>query len=83
MDAVAAVLALLSAACFALAATLWQRASTGLAAVSFAHPRSFVSLLTEWVWLLGLVAQIGGVVLQGRRLTVVECRSYSRCSSRP
>jgi drug/metabolite transporter (DMT)-like permease len=68
MDALAAVLALLSAASFALAATLWQRASTGLEGVSFRHPRSFVNLLTEKVWALGLAAQIAGVVLQGAAL---------------
>jgi drug/metabolite transporter (DMT)-like permease len=68
VDELAAVLAILSAMCFALAATLWQRASTGLDGVSFRHPKSFVNLLTEWVWLLGLAAQIGGVVLQGAAL---------------
>ena len=68
MDALAAVLAILAAVCFALAATLWQRAGTGLEGVSFRHPKSFAILLTEGVWLLGLAAQIGGVVLQGAAL---------------
>jgi drug/metabolite transporter (DMT)-like permease len=68
VDALAAVLAILAAVCFALAATLWQRAATGLEGVSFRHPKSFAILLTEWVWLLGLAAQIGGVVLQGAAL---------------
>ncbi len=54
--------------CFALAATLWQRAALGLEGVSFRRPKSFVVLLTSWVWLLGLAAQIGGVVLQAAAL---------------
>jgi drug/metabolite transporter (DMT)-like permease len=63
-----ALFALLAAASFALAATLWQRASAGLEGVSFRHPKSFAILLAEWVWLLGLAAQIGGVVLQAAAL---------------
>jgi uncharacterized membrane protein len=59
----------LSAAfCFALAATLWQQAALRLTAVSFRHPRSALVLLTRWVWLLGLVAQIVGVALQAAAL---------------
>jgi drug/metabolite transporter (DMT)-like permease len=68
MNAVAAVLALLAAVCFALAATLWQKASFGLAGVSLRQPKSLVLLLTRWVWLLGLVAQVVGVVLQAAAL---------------
>jgi drug/metabolite transporter (DMT)-like permease len=64
----AAVLALLAAVCFALAATLWQKAALGLTGVSFRHPRSLLVLLTQWVWLLGLAAQIVGVVLQAAAL---------------
>jgi len=68
VNGLAATLALLAAVCFALAATLWQRAALGLTGVSFRHPRSIVLLLTRWVWLLGLAAQIVGVALQGAAL---------------
>lgn len=68
MNAVAAVLALLASFSFALAATLWQKASLGLKGVSFSHPKSFLLLLTRWVWLLGLAAQIVGVLLQAAAL---------------
>jgi drug/metabolite transporter (DMT)-like permease len=68
LDDVAAILALLAAVCFALAATLWQRASLGLSGVSFRNPKSFLVLLTQWVWLLGLAAQIVGVALQAAAL---------------
>jgi len=68
VPAVAAILALLAAVCFALAATLWQKAALGLSGVSFRHPKSIVLLLTRWVWLLGLAAQIVGVVLQAAAL---------------
>jgi uncharacterized membrane protein len=36
--------------------------------VSVRHPKSFLFLLTRWVWLLGLVAQIVGVCLQAAAL---------------
>jgi hypothetical protein len=68
MDDVAAILALLAAASFAVAATLWQKASIGLGGVSFRHPKSLLVLLTRWVWLLGLGAQIIGVLLQAAAL---------------
>jgi uncharacterized membrane protein len=68
VDEVAAVLALLAAVCFALAATLWQKAALSLTGVSVRHPKSFLVLLTEWVWLLGLVAQIVGIALQAAAL---------------
>jgi drug/metabolite transporter (DMT)-like permease len=64
----AATFALLAAVCFALAATLWQRAALGLSGVSFRRPSSLVLLLTRWVWLLGLASQVVGVVLQGAAL---------------
>jgi hypothetical protein len=57
MNALAAVLALLASVCFALAATLWQKAAFGLEGVSFRHPKSLLLLLTRRVWLLGLAAQ--------------------------
>ncbi len=54
--------------CFALAATLWQKAALGLSGVSFRQPKTLVVLLTRWVWLLGLGAQVVGVVLQAAAL---------------
>jgi drug/metabolite transporter (DMT)-like permease len=68
VEPVAAVLAPLAAAAFALAAMLWQRASLSLAEVSFRRPKSFLGLFTQWIWLLGLAAQGVGVVLQGAAL---------------
>jgi drug/metabolite transporter (DMT)-like permease len=68
MHAVAAVLALLAAVSFALAATLWQKASLGLSGISFRHPRTVAALLTRWVWMLGLAAQLVGVALQAAAL---------------
>jgi drug/metabolite transporter (DMT)-like permease len=68
VDEVAAVLALLAAASFALAATLWQKASLSLTDVSLRHPKSFLVLLVQGVWLLGLVAQLVGVALQAAAL---------------
>jgi drug/metabolite transporter (DMT)-like permease len=68
MNGSAAILALLAAMCFALAATLWQKAALSLTGVSFRHPKTLVALLTRWVWLLGLVAQLVGVALQAAAL---------------
>jgi drug/metabolite transporter (DMT)-like permease len=68
VDELAAVLALLAAVTFALAATLWQKAALSLTGVSIRHPKSFLFLLTRWVWLLGLAAQIVGIVLQAAAL---------------
>jgi uncharacterized membrane protein len=68
LHALAAALALLAAVCFALAATLWQKAALSLTGISFRHPKSVLTLLTQWVWLLGLAAQIVGVVLQAAAL---------------
>jgi uncharacterized membrane protein len=68
VDEVAAILALLAAVCFALAATLWQKAALSMAGVSFRHPKTLLVLLGQWVWMLGLVAQIVGVVLQAAAL---------------
>jgi hypothetical protein len=67
MDGLAAVLAILAAISFAFAATLWQRASMGLR-IEAQRPKGFVGLVTNSVWLLGLVAQILGVVLQAAAL---------------
>jgi drug/metabolite transporter (DMT)-like permease len=68
VDEVAALLALTAAVCFALAATLWQKAALSLSGVSFRHPLSFAVLLGQWVWLLGLAAQVLGVALQAAAL---------------
>jgi drug/metabolite transporter (DMT)-like permease len=65
---IAATLALLAAVCFALAATLWQKATVSLTGVSIRRPASFLVVLASWVWLLGLAAQIVGVVLQAAAL---------------
>jgi drug/metabolite transporter (DMT)-like permease len=67
MDDLAALLALVAAITFALAATLWQRASLD-AGVEPGDAKGMVGLLGNWVWLLGLTAQIVGVLLQGAAL---------------
>jgi uncharacterized membrane protein len=67
VDQVAALLAIVAAASFALAATLWQRATMG-SGVGGGNPKAFAKLLTNWVWLVGLGAQIVGVVLQAAAL---------------
>jgi drug/metabolite transporter (DMT)-like permease len=68
LDGLAAALALGAALLFALAATLWQRATLDLSGVSFRHPTSFARLVAQRVWLLGLVAQAAAIVLQGAAL---------------
>ena len=68
MDETAALLALLAAFFFALAATLWQKAALGLDGVSLRQPRSLLGLLTQGVWLSGLAAQGLGVALQAAAL---------------
>lgn len=70
MDELAAVLALLAAASFALASTLWQKAALSLEGVSLRHPKSFLILLTQWIWLAGLGAQTVGVILQAVALDI-------------
>jgi len=67
VDELAALLALVAAICFALAATLWQRASLSLG-LSAGQPQAFVRLLGSGVWLLGLAAQTAGVLLQAAAL---------------
>jgi drug/metabolite transporter (DMT)-like permease len=57
----------LAAVAFAFAATLWQRASMA-SGIEAGHGKAFLRLLTNWVWLLGLVAQIVGVLLQAAAL---------------
>jgi hypothetical protein len=80
MDGPAAALALLAAVSFALAATLWQKAALGVSGVSFRQPRSVLVLLTRWVWLLGLVAQLVGVVLQAAALDRGRVSLIQPCS---
>ncbi|MGA9279312.1 DMT family transporter [Ilumatobacter sp.] len=63
MDQLAAVLALVAAASFALAATLWQRASIDQG-VEPGDSKGMLKLVTNTVWLLGLGAQVVGVLLQ-------------------
>jgi drug/metabolite transporter (DMT)-like permease len=67
VNQVAALLAILASASFALAATLWQRATMG-SGVEGGNPKALAKLLTNWVWLVGLGAQIVGVVLQAAAL---------------
>jgi drug/metabolite transporter (DMT)-like permease len=67
-ETVSAILAALAAIFFALAATLWQRATLSLEEVSIRRPKSFLVLLLNLVWLAGLVAQGAAVVLQGAAL---------------
>ena len=67
MNEIAGILALIAALSFALAATLWQRASMD-AGVEPGDAKGMIGLLTSWVWLLGLGAQILGVLLQGAAL---------------
>jgi drug/metabolite transporter (DMT)-like permease len=67
VDELAAALAILAAVAFAFAATLWQRASMA-SGIEAGQGKAFLRLLTNWVWLLGLVAQILGVLLQAAAL---------------
>ena len=68
MDEAAALLAILASVFFALAATLWQKATVSLVGVSLRHPKALLRLFTEWIWLLGLGAQAVGVLLQAAAL---------------
>jgi drug/metabolite transporter (DMT)-like permease len=67
VDEIAALLAVLAAVSFALAATLWQRASMA-AGIEAGKPQGFARLVTNRVWLLGLGAQALGVLLQAAAL---------------
>lgn len=67
MTAAPAILAILATVCFALAATLWQRA-TLRAGFSAGDPGSFVRLARDPIWLLGLLAQGVGVAFQAAAL---------------
>jgi drug/metabolite transporter (DMT)-like permease len=67
VSGVAAVLALVAAISFAMAATLWQRASMD-AGVEPGDNKALLTLLANRIWLLGLGAQVLGVLLQGAAL---------------
>jgi drug/metabolite transporter (DMT)-like permease len=67
MDEIAAIFAVLAAVSFAVAATLWQKATVA-AGIDVARPQGFAGLLTNGIWLLGLGAQILGVLLQAAAL---------------
>jgi|SRR5579871_4378844 len=68
MSGGAATLALLAAVSFALAATLWQKATLALRGLADRRPRSLLRVGAAWVWLLGLAAQLVGVGLQAAAL---------------
>lgn len=73
----AATLALLAAACFALAATLQQKGALGQGDVSLAHPSSLLRLLGQWWWLAGTAVLLVGYALQAvaldnGRLSVIQ-----------
>jgi len=61
------MVALVAAVSFALAATLWQRASID-AGIEPGDSKGMLTLLANPVWLLGLGAQVIGVALQGAAL---------------
>jgi drug/metabolite transporter (DMT)-like permease len=65
---VAEILALVAAALFALAATLQQKGALGMGTVSFASPRSFLTLAKQTYWLFGTLALLGGYLLQAMAL---------------
>ncbi|MGB0112175.1 MAG: DMT family transporter [Ilumatobacteraceae bacterium] len=67
MNEIAALLAIVAAVSFALAATLWQRASMS-EGVEAGDTKGMLGLVTNSVWLLGLAAQVLGVVLQAAAL---------------
>jgi len=73
----AATLALVAAACFALAATLQQKGALGLGGISFAHPASLFRLLRQYWWLAGTAVLFVGyafqaVALDHGRLSVIQ-----------
>jgi drug/metabolite transporter (DMT)-like permease len=67
VDGGGALLAIVAAMSFALAATLWQKASMD-AGVEPGDSKGLLGLLTNGVWLLGLLAQGTGVALQAGAL---------------
>src|SRR5262249_58477874 len=74
---VADLLALIAAACFALAATLQQKGALGVGDVSLKHPKSLLKLAGQRMWLYGSGVLLLGYVLQAAaldrgRLSVVQ-----------
>lgn len=67
MDQIAALIAIVAAIAFALAATLWQRAAMN-EGIEPGDSKGMITLLTNSVWLLGLGAQVVGVMLQAAAL---------------
>lgn len=64
----AALLALLAAFLFAVAATLQQKGALNLPDLSLRHPRSVVRLAGQATWLLGTVALLCGYAFQAAAL---------------
>ena len=67
MEYIAAIIAIVAAIAFALAATLWQRAAMN-EGIEPGDSKGMITLLTNSVWLLGLGAQVLGVMLQAAAL---------------
>ena len=72
-----AVLAIIAAFCFALAATLQQKGAIGMGEVSLAHPKSLIALAGRRAWLLGSLILLVGYVFQAAaldrgRLSVIQ-----------
>lgn len=75
--AVAEILALVAAFCFALAATLQQKGALNLGGVSLSSPSSFVTLAKQTWWLIGTLVLLAGyafqaVALDNGRLAVIQ-----------
>ena len=73
----AAILALVAALLFALAATLQQKGALNLPTVSLAQPSSLLRLVGQTMWLLGTVALVVGYLFQAAaldrgRLSVIQ-----------
>ncbi len=64
----AAILALVAAFLFALAATLQQKGALELPSVSLAQPTSLLKLLGQTMWLIGTGAMLTGYVVQAAAL---------------
>jgi drug/metabolite transporter (DMT)-like permease len=76
-NAVAEILALVAAFCFALAATLQQKGALGMGEVSLGSPKSFLNLAKQPWWLAGTFALLCGyafqaVALANGRLAVIQ-----------
>jgi drug/metabolite transporter (DMT)-like permease len=74
---VAALLALIAAFCFALAATLQQKGALNLPTISLADPKSLLRLLGQVTWLIGTLVLFTGYLFQAGaldrgRLSVIQ-----------